>query len=141
MDIIKNGGYKISALEVERCLLLHSSVKEVAVLGLPDITWGQKIAAVIVLKPENSLSLSELKEWAKDVMPPQNIPTVLKVVPDLSRNAMGKINKKQLMAELFFRPSRTIGSISAGGIYFLSVNQKLHLRKLHSYSSYFVISG
>lgn len=43
MDIIKSGGFKISALDVEQHLLDHPHIAEVAVVGLPDITWGQKV--------------------------------------------------------------------------------------------------
>lgn len=43
VDIIKSGGFKISALDVERRLLEHPDVKDVAVVGLPDLTWGQKV--------------------------------------------------------------------------------------------------
>ena len=50
VDIIKSGGYKISALDIERHLLAHDDITDVAILGLPDMTWGQKVAAVIVLR-------------------------------------------------------------------------------------------
>ena len=43
VDIIKSGGFKISALDVEAALLTHEHIEEVAVVGLPDITWGQKV--------------------------------------------------------------------------------------------------
>ena len=46
VDIIKSGGFKISALDVERRLLEHPDVQDVAVVGLPDLTWGQKVRSV-----------------------------------------------------------------------------------------------
>jgi len=49
VDIIKSGGYKISALDVERHLLAHPDIAEVAVIGVHDITWGQKVPAVVVV--------------------------------------------------------------------------------------------
>ena len=110
VDIIKSGGYKISALDVERHLLAHTSIAAVAVLGLPDITWGQRVAAVVVLAPKSNrqsdhdsdqLSLPELRDWASEHMPSYQIPTVLKIVDEIPRNAMGKVNKKELLSRVF----------------------------------------
>ncbi|KAK2186449.1 hypothetical protein NP493_199g01012 [Ridgeia piscesae] len=102
VDIIKSGGYKISALDVERHLLDHEGIAAVAVLGLPDITWGQRVTAVVVLTTATEqLSLDDLKEWASERMPGYQIPTVIKVVEDIPRNATGKVNKKQLLSQLF----------------------------------------
>jgi malonyl-CoA/methylmalonyl-CoA synthetase len=95
-DIIKSGGYKISALEIEAALLTHEAVKECAVIGLPDETWGEKIAAVVVLKENVSLSLEELREWAKEKLAGYKLPSVLKIVEQLPRNAMGKVLKGML---------------------------------------------
>lgn len=50
VDIIKTGGYKVSALEIEREILTHPNVAEVAILGIPDRTYGQRIAAIIAFK-------------------------------------------------------------------------------------------
>ncbi|XP_022080441.1 acyl-CoA synthetase family member 3, mitochondrial-like isoform X2 [Acanthaster planci] len=103
VDIIKSGGYKISALDVERHLLAHSAIRECAVVGLPDVTWGQRVAAIVALQggPETGLTLQELRAWAKDHMAPYTIPTELRVVDAIPRNAMGKVNKKQLLADVF----------------------------------------
>ncbi|KAJ8400464.1 hypothetical protein AAFF_G00395880 [Aldrovandia affinis] len=64
VDIIKCGGYKISALEVERHLLVHPDIADVAVIGARDATWGQKVIAVVQLKQGKYLTLQELKTWA-----------------------------------------------------------------------------
>ena len=103
VDIIKSGGYKISAFDIERHLLTHDSIKEACVVGLPDVTWGQKVAAVVVLKNSDNvtLSLNELRSWARDKMPSYHIPSVLKIVKVLPRNAMGKLNKKELTNAMF----------------------------------------
>ncbi|XP_043192415.1 malonate--CoA ligase ACSF3, mitochondrial-like isoform X1 [Amphibalanus amphitrite] len=102
VDIIKTGGFKISALDVERRLLEHPEVQDVAVVGLPDLTWGQKVAAVVVSSAD--LDLAGLKQWCGDQLPPYAAPTVLKVLPQMPRNAMGKVNKKQLVKDLFPEP-------------------------------------
>ena len=101
VDIIKSGGYKISALEVERHLLSHEDIVECAVVGIPDVTWGQQVAAVLVLKPWSGLTSASLREWARDKMAPYKVPTELKMVEEIPKNAMGKINKKQLVKELW----------------------------------------
>jgi len=102
VDIIKSGGYKISALDVERHLLAHPDIAEVAVVGVHDITWGQKVAAVMVLRPgASSLDLKDLRAWSAERLPPYQLPSLLRIVETMPRNAMGKINKKSLVTELF----------------------------------------
>ncbi|TKS70254.1 Acyl-CoA synthetase family member 3, mitochondrial [Collichthys lucidus] len=102
VDIIKSGGYKISALEVERHLLAHPDIIDVAVIGAPDAIWGQKVTAVVQLKRGQSMSLSELKTWAREHMASYTIPTGLVLVEEMPRNQMGKVNKKDLV-RLFFQ--------------------------------------
>ncbi|CAJ0955797.1 unnamed protein product [Ranitomeya imitator] len=101
VDIIKSGGYKISALEVERHLLAHPSIADVAVIGAPDATWGQRVSAIVKVREGHLLSLKEFKEWGRAVMAPYCIPAELIRVEEIPRNQMGKINKKQLLA-LFY---------------------------------------
>lgn len=101
VDIIKSGGYKISAIEVERHLLSHPSIADVAVVGLPDLTWGQKVAAAVVLQPSRQLEMSELRAWASDRLPSYQIPTVVEIIDRMPRNLMGKVNKKQLVPQVF----------------------------------------
>ncbi len=95
-DIIKCGGYKISALEIESVLLEHPAVKECAVAGIADETWGERIAAAIVVKDGMQISLDELREWAKDKLANYKLPTLLQVAEELPRNAMGKVVKSEL---------------------------------------------
>ena len=101
VDIIKSGGYKISALDIERHLLAHPHIAECAVVGVPDLTWGQQVAAIVVLKPDCALTLAELRDWSRDQMASYVIPTQLKVVGEIPRNVMGKVNKKQLLGQVF----------------------------------------
>lgn len=111
VDIIKHGGYKISALEIESVLLAHPRIAECAVVGVPDQHYGEVVAVIAALKKpsngddnehkENELNLNDLIEWARDFLPPYQLPRILRLVPQLPRNAMGKINKKTLRAEVF----------------------------------------
>ncbi|KAB7501686.1 Acyl-CoA synthetase family member 3, mitochondrial [Armadillidium nasatum] len=100
-DIIKSGGFKISALDVEREILSHPDIRDVAVIGLPDVTWGEKVVALIVLKNESDLDEKMLKCWLKERIPHYQVPSVVKFLPEgLPRNAMGKVNKKELVAKM-----------------------------------------
>ncbi|KAM4800603.1 malonate--CoA ligase ACSF3, mitochondrial-like [Urocitellus parryii] len=101
VDIIKTGGYKVSALEVERHLLAHPSIADVAVIGIPDVTWGQRVTAVVTLQEGHSLSLRDLKEWARGVLAPYAIPSELLLVEEIPRNQMGKVNKKDLVGQFY----------------------------------------
>ncbi|XP_047645676.1 malonate--CoA ligase ACSF3, mitochondrial isoform X5 [Phacochoerus africanus] len=101
VDIIKSGGYKVSALEVERLLLGHPSITDVAVIGVPDMTWGQRVTAVVALQEGHSLSHRELKEWARGVLAPYAVPSELLLVEEIPRNQMGKVNKRELVRQFY----------------------------------------
>lgn len=101
VDIIKNGGFKISALEVERHLLAHPHITDVAVIGPPDMVWGQRVSAVVQLRKGEMLSVKDLKDWARESMAPYAIPTELIVVEEIPRNQMGKVNKKELLQRFY----------------------------------------
>src|SRR5579862_2980552 len=91
VDIIKSGGYKISALDVERELLSLDVIDEAAVVGLEDEEWGQRVAAVVTLPSGTTdLQLKDLRNMLRKNMAPYKIPTVLKVVDEIPRNKMGK---------------------------------------------------
>ncbi|KAI1930194.1 hypothetical protein LOZ65_001571 [Ophidiomyces ophidiicola] len=96
VDVIKSGGYKISALEVERKMLALDCIQEVAVVGLPDQEWGQRVAAIVKQNGTQPLELKSLRTKLKAEMAHYKVPTVLRVVDNIERNAMGKVNKKDL---------------------------------------------
>lgn len=92
-DILKTGGYKVSALEIEDVLRLHPRVRDVAVVGLPDEEWGERVAAAVV--PEGTPpTLEELRALARGRLAPYKLPTRLVCVAELPRNAMGKVTKE-----------------------------------------------
>jgi malonyl-CoA/methylmalonyl-CoA synthetase len=93
VDIIKSGGYKLSALEIEAALLTHPEIRECAVVGLPDDTWGEIVAAAVVTSDGEPIELPELKEWAESRMSKYKIPRSLLLLEDLPKNAMGKVTK------------------------------------------------
>jgi malonyl-CoA/methylmalonyl-CoA synthetase len=105
VDIIKSGGYKLSALEIESVLLDHPAIHECAVVGLDDETWGEVVAAAVVLKAGEWVDLEELRGWGGERLSRYKLPRQLKVVSGLPRNAMGKVTKPAVKA-LFEADSR-----------------------------------
>ncbi len=95
-DIIKSGGYKISALEIESALLEHEGIVEVAVVGVEDPEWGERVAAAYVAK--ENLSEDECAAFLKGRLARYKVPTLWKKVESLPRNAMGKILKPSVRA-------------------------------------------
>jgi malonyl-CoA/methylmalonyl-CoA synthetase len=93
VDIIKTGGYKVSALEIEDVLRTHEDIRECAVVGVEDPQWGERVAACVVLRSGASLSLGDLRAWAKERVAPYKAPAALVVVDALPRNALGKVRK------------------------------------------------
>jgi malonyl-CoA/methylmalonyl-CoA synthetase len=102
VDIIKTGGYKVSALEIEEALRAHPDIVECAVVGIADPEWGERVAAAVVARQGGAVGLDSLRTWARPLLAAHKIPTRLLVVQDLPRNAMGKIMKSQVRA-LFSR--------------------------------------
>ena len=98
IDILKTGGHKVSALEIEEALRKHPAVGECAVVGLPDEEWGECIAAAVVLKDGNALDLPTLRTWARESLASHKLPSRLLVLETLPRNAMGKVIKTSVVA-------------------------------------------
>jgi malonyl-CoA/methylmalonyl-CoA synthetase len=96
VDIIKSGGYKLSALEIEGTLLTHDAIAECAVLGIEDEVWGEAVTAFLVLKPGKTLSQEDLKAWCDGKMSAYKIPKKIILLESLPRNAMGKVTKSDL---------------------------------------------
>ena len=99
VDIIKSGGYKISALEIEDVLLRNPEIKECAVVGIPDDKWGEIIAAAIVIK-EEIIQLEEIQAWCSSYLSDYKIPRRVIVMKNLPKNSMGKITKPKLKEAL-----------------------------------------
>jgi malonyl-CoA/methylmalonyl-CoA synthetase len=96
VDIIKSGGYKISALEVEAALRDHPAIEECAVVGVEDAEWGERVSAAVVLRRGSALTLEALRAWARDIMATYKIPSRLLVLTELPRNTLGKVTKPEL---------------------------------------------
>jgi malonyl-CoA/methylmalonyl-CoA synthetase len=95
-DIIKSGGYKVSALEIEEALREHPAVRDCAVVGVADQDLGEKIVAALTLAPGAEPDAAGLRRWARERLAPYKVPRELRIVPDLPRNAMGKVTKPEV---------------------------------------------
>ncbi len=95
-DLIKTGGYKVGAGEVEAALLEHASVREAAVVGVPDDDLGERIVAFVVPSPGTTPSADALADHVASLLAPHKRPRAVHVVEALPRNAMGKVLKQQL---------------------------------------------
>ncbi|KAF1809368.1 fatty-acyl-CoA synthase [Eremomyces bilateralis CBS 781.70] len=120
MDIIKSGGYKISALDIEREILALPYVSEIMVVGVEDIEFGQRVAALIALQEEEiseeflkthgdgkkvELTIDNLRRDLRDRLAGYKMPTLLRIVKgDFPKTASGKVLKK-LLGPRFFPPN------------------------------------
>jgi len=100
VDILKSGGYKLSALEIEEVLREHPAVAEVAVVGLPDETWGERVVACVLLRADRACTEEALRSFCKERLAPYKVPKSVAWVKDLPRNAVGKVKKPELVRRL-----------------------------------------
>ncbi len=105
VDIIKTGGYKVSALEIEEVLRTHPAISECAVVGVPDDEWGEVVACCVVpqqtgvVETAGELAIEPLRQWAKQHLAVYKVPQRLLVCESLPRNALGKVQKPALVEQ------------------------------------------
>lgn len=95
VDIIKSGGYKISALEIEEVLRTHDLIDDCAVVGIEDNEWGELVVAALIVN-NKAINLQELNTWLRTLMAPYKTPKKYIILDDLPRNAMSKVTKNEL---------------------------------------------
>ena len=95
-DLIISGGLNIYPPEVERVLAEHPAVAACAVIGCADREWGERVTAVIVLNPDQSVSAAELIAFCRERLAPYKSPKSIVFKDELPRNAMGKVQKAEL---------------------------------------------
>ncbi len=102
VDIVKTGGYKVSAPEIEELYREHPAVADLAVVGVADADWGERLCALWVpARPgEARPTGAELRSWGKERLAPYKVPRDFLAAPELPRNAMGKV-RKDLASERF----------------------------------------
>ncbi len=103
VDIIKTGGEKISALEIEQVLLRHPRVADCAVVGVPDHEWGERVCAAVVVVPPGPIG-ADLRDWVKRHLAAYKAPARIMELDALPRNSMGKVLKTKVR-DSFLRTS------------------------------------
>jgi len=99
-DMIIRGGENIAPAEVEATLQSHPAVEEAAVIGVPDLEWGQRVAAVVVVRPGAAATADELMEFCRARLASFKKPEIVRFVAELPKNPMGKILRRELRATL-----------------------------------------
>jgi long-chain acyl-CoA synthetase len=95
-DMIISGGENVYALEVERVLGRHPAVEAVAVVGVPEERWGERVCAVVQLAPGENVALEELQKLAREHLAGYKIPREMLVLESLPRTGTGKIDKRRV---------------------------------------------
>jgi malonyl-CoA/methylmalonyl-CoA synthetase len=96
VDIIKTGGFKVSALEIESVLNEHPEVDECAVVGVADPEWGEVVCVALV--SSRDFTREELRDWAAERLARYKVPSRVLQAAELPRNAMGKVSKSPVRA-------------------------------------------
>jgi len=99
-DMIKTGGENVASLEVEKCLYDYPDVQEVAVVGIPDDRWIERIAALIVPKPGAELDSADIINFCKSKLAGYKVPKQVKIVNEMPKTATGKV-RKNIIRESF----------------------------------------
>jgi long-chain acyl-CoA synthetase len=95
-DMIISGGENIYPAELESVLAGHPGIADVAVIGVPDDTWGEAVKAIVVRKPDGDLTAERLIEWSRPQLAGFKLPRSVDFVESIPRNPSGKIMKRDL---------------------------------------------
>jgi acyl-CoA synthetase (AMP-forming)/AMP-acid ligase II len=95
-DMIISGGENIYPAEIENLLMRHPAVADGAIIGVPDVTWGEAVKACVVLKPGAQLTERELMDWMRERMAHFKCPKSIDFVDAMPRNPTGKLLKRVL---------------------------------------------
>jgi fatty-acyl-CoA synthase len=107
-DMIISGGENVYPAEVESALSDHPAIAEVAVIGVPDEKWGEAVKAVIVLRPDATLTEADLIAWSRQRIAGFKTPRSVNFVETLPRNASGKLLKRELRAPYWAGTGRQV---------------------------------
>lgn len=97
-DMIISGGENIYPAQVESAIYGHPAVAEVAVIGVPDDSWGEAVKACVVARPGETIDPQGIIDWARERIAGFKVPKSVDVIPALPRNASGKILRRELRA-------------------------------------------
>ncbi len=99
-DMIISGGENIYPAEVEAVLARHPAVADVAVVGRPDLTWGEAVHAVIIPAPDAAASAAEISAWCRDHLAHFKCPKSIEFTDVLPRTTTGKVLKRELRSQI-----------------------------------------
>jgi acyl-CoA synthetase (AMP-forming)/AMP-acid ligase II len=99
-DMIITGGFNVYSAEVEQALLAHPAVLDCAVIGLPDDKWGERVTAVLQLRPGQAVTAEEIRAFVKDRVGSVKSPKQVEIWPDLPRSRVGKVLKTEVKSRL-----------------------------------------
>lgn len=99
-DMVITGGFNVYSTEVEQALMAHPAVADCAVVGLPDEKWGERLTAVLQLRPGQSVEVGEVQAFVKERIGSVKTPKQVEVWPDLPRSKVGKVLKTEVKAQL-----------------------------------------
>ena len=99
-DMIITGGFNVYSAEVEQAVLEHPDVQDCGVIGLPDDKWGERVTAVVQLRPGRELASAELTAFVKARLGSVKTPKQVEIWPDLPRSKVGKVLKGEIKLQL-----------------------------------------
>ncbi len=99
-DVIVRGGENLSPGEIEDVLLAHPTVRDAAVVGVPDEQWGEGVAAAVVAKADAEIDIKALQDWVLEHMRSSRVPQLIQVWDELPYNETGKLLRRVVKAEL-----------------------------------------
>ena len=99
-DMVITGGENVYPIEVEQVMYQHPEVREVAVIGVPDAKWGERVMAVVVRTEGASVDADGLRQWTRGRIAHFKAPSEVVLVDELPRTATGKLLKRNLRQEL-----------------------------------------
>jgi fatty-acyl-CoA synthase len=102
-DMIITGGFNVYSVEVEQALTHHPAVLDCAVVGLPDEKWGERVTAVVQLRPGLAADAEELRRFVRARLGGVKAPKQVEVWPDLPRSKVGKVLKRAIREQLLGR--------------------------------------
>jgi acyl-CoA synthetase (AMP-forming)/AMP-acid ligase II len=106
-DMIITGGFNVYSVEVEQALMQHPDVQDSAVVGLPDEKWGERVVAVLQLRPGRILDPNDLLGFVKARIGSVKTPKQIEIWPDLPRSKVGKVMKKDVRATLLAKMEKS----------------------------------
>jgi len=107
--VIVRGAENMSPGEIEEVLLAHPAVVDAAVVGLPDIEWGERVVAAVVLLAEASVTEPELQAWVAARLRSSRTPETIEFRAELPYNETGKLLRRVLRSELLGPPGPPSG--------------------------------